>query len=67
MNFELDFELAFALQIATQALESLQTFFTEADASLDSCALGEKLEFCVVVPHGMRELLDFKTDLAKDY
>ena len=32
------------------------------------CALGEKQEFWVeVFPNRKRELLDFKTDLAKDF
>ena len=48
----MDFELEFALQIASQALEARllpeleekdETFFTVADKTLDLCALGEKV------------------------
>ena len=70
----MDFELEFALQIARQALETRliseleekhETFFTGADATLDLCALGEKQEFCVELVHnGMRELVDFKTEIS---
>ena len=81
-NFEwsstkLDFGLQFALQIATQALETRllseleeedETFFTGADGTLDLCALDKKLEFCVeVVSNGKRLWLDFKTDSAKNF
>ena len=62
--------------IARQALETRllseleekdETFFTGSGATQDLCALGEKQEFCVeVVPNGIRELVDFKTDSAKD-
>ena len=72
----MDFELEFALGIGIQALETRlsseleekdETFCTATDATLDLCALGEKQEFCVeVVPNGMRELVGFKTDSAKD-
>ena len=58
LSTKLDFESKFALQIARQALETMllskleekdENFFTWADATLDLCALGEKLEFCVEV------------------
>ena len=65
------------MQIATQALESTvlseldekyEIFFTETDATLDLCTLGQKKEFCVeVIPIGKRELLDFKTDSTNDF
>ena len=65
------------MQIATQALESsvlseldekYEIFFTETDATLDLCTLGQKQEFCVeVIPIGKRELLDFKTDSTNDF
>ena len=74
---KLDFGSQFALQILTQALETRslselqekdETFFTGADATLDLCAVDEKLEFCVeVVSNGKRLWLDFKTDSAKDF
>ena len=73
----MDSELEFALQITRQALEARllseleekdEIFFTGADATLDLSALGEKQEFYVeVIPNGKRELLDFKTDSAKDF
>ena len=52
LSTKLDFELEFALQIASQALEARllpeleekdETFFTVADKTLDLCALGEKV------------------------
>ena len=56
-----------ALQIARSAVETRllseekeekgETFFTEADVTLDLCVLGEKQEFWVeVVPNWKREL-----------
>ena len=47
----------------------MKHFFTRADVvTLDSCALGEKQEFCVeVVSYGNGLWLDFKTDSAKDF
>ena len=77
LRTKLSFKLEFAFPITVQALEvSLlselnlkdETFFAEADVTLDLCALGKKQEFCAeVVPNGKRELLDFKADLAKDF
>ena len=71
----MDFGWQFALQIATQALETRllseleekdKTFFTRADVTLYLCALSEKQEFCVeVVPNKKRLWLDFKIDSAK--
>ena len=71
----MDFGWQFALQIATQALETRllseleekdETFFTRADVTLYLCALSEKQEFCVeVVPNKKRLWLDFKIDSAK--
>ena len=65
------------LQITTQALEANvlsefdekdETFFTGTDATLNLYALGIKQELCVEkVPNEKRELLDFKTDSAKDF
>ena len=81
-NFEwsstkLDFGLQFALQIATQALETRllsaleekdETFFTGADATLDLHALGEIQELHVeVVSNGKRLWLDIKADSEKDF
>ena len=46
----------------------MEAFFNGGHATLDLCALEEKQEFCVeVVPNAKRELLDCKTDLAKDF
>ena len=77
LSTKLDFGLEFALQIARQALERRrlaeleekgETFFNEADAILGLCTLEEKQEFWVeVVPNRKQELLDFKTDSAKDF
>ena len=71
----MDFGWQFALQIATQALETRllseleekdETLFTRADVTLYLCALSEKQEFCVeVVPNKKRLWLDFKIDSAK--
>ena len=73
----MDFGSEFAFQTARQALETRllseleekeEAFFTGADATLDLCALVENQEFCIeVVPNRKRELLDFKTDSAKDF
>ena len=55
LSTELDFQLEFASNIATQALETSllseldekdETFLTEVDATLDFCAL---VDFCVAV------------------
>ena len=77
LSTKLDFGLEFALQIARQALERRrlaeleekgETFFNEADAILGLCRLEEKQEFWVeIVPNRKQELLDFKTDSAKDF
>ena len=71
----MDFGWQFALQIATQALETRllseleekdETFFTRADVTLYLCPLSEKQEFCVeVVPNKKRLWLDFKIDSEK--
>ena len=72
MNFELDFTLAIATQTVEASLlfelnEKDEIFFAEADVTLDLCARGKKEEVCKeVVPNYKKELLDLKTDSAKD-
>ena len=62
LSTKLDFKLEFSLQIAVAL-----AFITEADATLDLFASGEKQGFCVeVVLNGKKEFFDFKSESAKN-